>query len=468
MNPFRVMFLFAPLFLIAWTVRAETNPTMERPQGLGLVMAFYPDLDSADPRSLAFKVRSLIRDEYSYFRGMAPSFYQAASAPAAEWMAQESNHVLLHGDIHIGNIGTYQGPGHAGKDIHFGVVDLDEVIEGPFQLDLLRAMTAIRFGWQSDSGEVPWQQTARELCAGYEATLSGATNSDSVLQHPAVKGLLSKAARNQARPYVARYMEEGAPPRFRSARIKGGLAKDLLDPLLQDERDAVQTALWNYLQNGCDSKTREEFRFASEPELRDSVVDIVRWTRVESSGSQGVHKYLVLLRRPLKTEEGDLILELKEEPIPSAARAGLIQATAGTARAEQVANAGRLMLNPAPRLVGFTSIGERGFLVRTKDPWAEELEPTDFGRPGKESALMAARLMGEVLGIAHRNVLINRNQPQRIESIRAQSRELPTQLSQLSETVEKRLRKEYTALKADPAARALVDRAEMIIQSVKP
>lgn len=467
MNSFRIMVRSAPLLLMTLTVYAETNPTMERPQGLGRVTAFYPDLDSADPRSLAFKVRSLIRDEYSYFRGMAPSFYEAASAPAAEWLAQESNHVLLHGDIHIGNIGTYQGPGHAGKDIHFSVVDLDEVFEGPFQLDLLRALTALRFGWQSVSGEVPWEQAARELCAGYEATLSGEKNSDSVLQHSAVKGLLSKAARNQARPHLARYVDDGTPSRFRSARIKGGAAKDLLDPLPQNERDAVHAALWTYLQNGCDSKTREAFRFASEPELRDSVVEIVRWTRVDSSGSQGVHKYLVLLRRPLKTEEDDLILELKEEPIPAAARAGLIQATAGAGRAEQVAQAYRFMLNPPPRLVGFTSMGERGFLVRTKDPWAEELEPTEFGRPGKESAFVAARLMGEVLGAAHRNVLLQRRQQDRIEFIRSQMKDLPAQLSQLSQSVQQILRAEYQALKADPAAKTLADRADSLIQAAR-
>ncbi len=445
---------------------SQTTARNDNSEPLSRLVTAYSNLDSKDPRELGMKIRSLLRDEYTYFRGSTVLFYQAVLDPASQWTADQSTWVLLHGDIHIGNVGTYQGPGEPGRDIRFGVVDLDETVPGPFQLDLLRAMTAVRMAARASHREWKSDQAARALCENYGRILSGGDpDQQAMTRNPAVAALLRKAAKNEVKKYVSRYVELGPKPRFRTARIKDGVVKDILESLTGEEREQVIHAIGDYFDHGCDSKSRNSFRFENANELRSAVLDVARWTRLESSGSQGVHKYLVLLDKPMKGDDNPLIMELKEEPVPAAAVAGLLHAASGAKRAEEVASAYGRMLDPQPRLLGFTKIGECGFLVLTKDPWGEELEPQDF-RIGTEEngAAEAAALLGEVLGQAHRNGLVRNDRANQIPKLLQQLQSLPAILDEQSKQIESQLHRDYEALCKDPKARELAARAEEFIK----
>ena len=443
----------------------------EKGDVLTRVIAENKNLAPADPRELAMKIRSLLRDEYTFFRGAAAAFYRSTIPIAKDWVVDETGWVLLHGDIHIGNVGTYQGPGEAGRDIRFGVVDLDETVEGPFQFDLLRALTAVRFAAPLTGNQTfPEVEAAQILCDGYARTLSGEEGySHLISRNAAAVALLRKAGKNDARKYVSRYAELKSPPRFRTTRIKDGQVKDILESVKGPDRESVIEAIWTYLDAGCDRKSREQFRFQNFDELRSGVLDVARWTRLESSGSQGVHKYLALLDMPLTGNDSPMILELKEQPVPSLATVEMLRSAMGPERAKEVAAAYGQMLKPPPRLIGFTRIGDRGFLVRTKDPWNEDLEPADFDVDQKANgAVQAAALLGEVLGLAHRNALLQSNRGQRIPAILDLVTTLPPLLRDRSKVIEESLRQEYRTLLADPKAQELAAHAEGYINRFEP
>ena len=454
--------------ICASTARGQDNATT----AIDRVAAAHPALDRDDPRELAMKVRALLQDEYMFFRGSAAEFYRVCDEIAPDWMQDPSIRVTLHGDVHIGNVGTYRSDGSAGRDVRFGLVDLDESFEGPFQLDLLRGFAAIRFACKEADrplDDAAAGKVAKALCNGYAQTLSGSLGYDELIKrHKAVSSLLKKAAKNEALKYVERYADVDGQRCFRATRVKNGAVTDMLERLEGPERDRVLKAVGSYFSAGSELKARQSFRFQTADELVAVADDVARWTRLGSSGSQGVHKYLVLISdNPLREEAGPLILELKEEPPPAAAVAGILDLHDRTDRGSQVAAAYHQMLDPPPRLLGSTRIGEQSFLVRTKDPWNEDLEPDDFdfGR-SDDSAVEAATVLGEVTGLAHRQGLIRSNQIDRIEPIRAKVDGLSAVLQGRSLAIEERLRREYEALCADPKAQELARKANDYIGRV--
>lgn len=411
------------------------------------------------------KIRSLMRDEYTFFRGTAELFYARAAGWNTDGLNTPATRLLLHGDVHVGNVGVYQSAGPPGEDIAFGLVDLDEVFEGPFWLDLLRVMTALRFaaadnGMSLDADQ--WIIMARELCTGYATALtSGANMAAKMDGNSAVQTLRKKARKTRAAKYAEKYVH-GSPLRFRRARIKGSGPADLMEPVTAEVRAQIVQALWSYYEVGCLPATRARWRATSESQWAQSVLDVARWTRLGSSGSQGMHKYLVLLDRPLKDFDEPLILQLKEEPIPAAVRGGLIPNPPGD-RGAFVADA-HVRLTARPEwLVGYTTIDHRTFLVRTKDPWGEDLDSTDFR--SHEALQELSSLLGQAVGVAHRAALTaDRRDDTRNEIAQmAQSESFLSDLLRQSHEMERFLRGGFQQLRADSQARALLAEAEAFI-----
>ncbi len=344
-----------------------------------------------------------MRNEYRFFRGTADLFWLLARECCADWLTGSCPPVLLHGDVHLGNIGTYQGPGVPGEDIRFGLVDLDEAVGGPFLFDLLRAAVALRLA--AESQRVDLTDDTLALCvgglvAGYAEALRDPPD-DKVLasRYPVVASLTRKARQSQIRSYVNKFVQR-MPLRFRPNREKNGRVSDILRPVNNATREQVVDALWWYMANGTTLETRCRYRFSNIEQLRAGVLDVADWVRVGSSGSQGLRKYLVLLDAPFGHESDPIIIQLKEEPPPAAARAGLATARRGPQRAADVAQATRRINPSAPWLTGYTRIGSRGFLVKTRDPWGKELSVTDVRSP--ESLAEMAGLIGQLLGRSHR------------------------------------------------------------------
>ena len=104
-----------PLAPLAAEAQDATSP---QPSAvLAQLMELNPHLATDDPRELPMKLRGLLRGEAEFFEGTADLFYLWCARHCSDWLEQTEGMVPLHGDAHLGNIGTYQAVGKMGRDI---------------------------------------------------------------------------------------------------------------------------------------------------------------------------------------------------------------------------------------------------------------------------------------------------------------------------------------------------------------
>lgn len=440
-----------------------------------------PHLVADDPRELPMKLRSIIQDGVSFFRGTTDLFYEWCAKSCADWMRGDAaGHVQLHGDLHIGNLGTHPETDGSAIAPRFGVVDFDETIRGPYQFDLLRGLTALRFAAASRGTRLDdddWHEIATDLCKSYANNMASRAPEK---PESDVKKLLEKAAKGRWDEHLAKYAEsDGAQLRFRRTRLKKKALSDIMEPTDPERWSAIVKALAIARLAGTDEPLSDALGFSSREVLGKAVVDIARWTRLGSSGSQGLHKYLVLIdlrmadaaspdsarRRAARVgRTPHLLIELKEEPSPAAARAGLLPAAAsGANRAREIAEAHAILWGAAPPMIGHASISETGFLLRMKDPWSEELDDKDFKK--KKGLRRAARIMGSVIAEAHFRSLgaAGEGIPARAAPSAEEVIALVPILVERSQAAETHLNALYDALRKDTEARKLVASAEAFI-----
>lgn len=447
--------------------QASTDP-------LAAIRRLNPHLSPDDPAQLPMKLRSLLQDEQKFFRGTADLFYLWCRDHCADWMGDRDARVLLHGDVHIGNLGCYRAVGEGKPTIAFSVVDLDEVIEGPFQLDLLRAAVSLRFLARTHGVPLStsqWKAAVGKLCKSYGEGFENWTDEQRLSRIAQVKKLLDKARAGNARQYLTEFCTQTPQRRFRPVRFKKDKPAGLMTPVDRATREAIVEALWTWLASPEAAATRGPLKFTHRVEFQQAVQDCVRWTRLDSSGSQGVWKYLVLVEPPDRLLEsssaGDrapVIIELKEEPTPAAVRAGLLGAETGPDRAARVAEAHRQFLPSLPRILGSVPVGPRGFLVRSKDPWSKELSDKDFATA--EGIAEAAVIIGQALGQAHRRALEQdvSKDARRSRILTIVRKVLDQQLVDRSLLAEEHLLAQYKILRKDSTARRLAATAEKFIK----
>jgi len=432
-------------------------PTLQR------IRDFNPWLSADNPLELSLKLHSLLRDEYTFFRGTADLFYDWCREYCTDWKTAPNEGLLLHGDIHLGNIGTYRAAG----GFCFGVVDLDESFLGPFQFDLLRALMSLRLA--ASDNRVDLSQTDRanlqdRFLTAYRDGLTGTLTAEDLAQrHPLVKALLKTARAGDPVKLAGKFCTGNPPTKFRSTRLKKGRISDIMMPVDDQTRQSVANAVIAFA-----SKNTERFSTAGRTgpfDIKD-ILDVVQWSRVDSGGSQGVRKYLVLLAPGKGPAEAPLILQLKEEPLPAAARAGLISSPASGERAAQVATASLLLNDPPALLIGHAELDKRGFLIKTKDPFSEEPDAGDFKTV--EAILEAAALLGGTLGQAHRAGLRSHpNFKDQISLLSDKTRTYARSLTERTDAALAHLHRAFVNLQQDAAARSMVDQAKRRIESAK-
>jgi uncharacterized protein (DUF2252 family) len=425
------------------------------------VRELNPHLAADDPRALPMKLRSLLRDEYRFFRGSAGLFYAWCAINCRDWLKPESDWVRLHGDPHIGNIGTY--PTQCDGSPRWGVVDLDESVVGPFQLDLLRAMTAIQSAairQERPLSPAESHRAAQALCEAYVEALRGRCQAaDLPSRQPIVATLLEKARSGRLTDTTSDYCRPETPPCFRRSRSsKNGDLKDVMKPATEEERRHLVEALWQFVANDT-GPVGQTNPYTTPDMLNAAVHDVVRWARVGSSGSQGLRKYLVLMDWVCGGQRHELIVQFKEEPAPAAVRAGLLPATPGADRGREVANAYVCLQSPPMWFVGHASIGDRSFLIKTKNPWTHEPDPDDFDGPDR-----LADLLGSTLGAAHRTATLRDGRTDdHIHRMASGAKTLAPDLANRSLRVTRYLQAEYYCLSANPRARELAAQADQFL-----
>lgn len=448
---------------------------MSSPSSLAEIIRLNPHLSRDDPMQLPMKIRGLLEDEYKFFRGTADLFYDFCRPACGDWLEDRSSHLLLHGDLHLGNIGTYRTIDATELTLAFSVVDLDEAVRGPFQLDLLRALTSLRAVATAQGIRVSdqeWDRIARLLVAGYRSGLSARKTEPPALRHKRVQHLLREAEKADARAYLNKYTTIRGQRRFLGVRLKDGRPADLMRPVDRDRRREVIDALWESLSAGDGRDVPVRLRFLNHGDLQQAVMDVAEWTRLESSGSQGLRKYLVLLDRPTSQQDRatgldtePIIVQLKEQPTPAAARAGLLSAAWGPNRAKEVADAYRQLVEPDRWLAASLTFGNRGFVQLTKDAWGEEFSAKAFA--SLDGLGEAARILGEATGWAHRSALTSSHKNrERIDHFATAADDaLADVLCERSAAAAEYMHRLFENLQRDPQAKALANAAEKAIRA---
>lgn len=355
-----------------------------------LVDEYRPYLNVDAPLGFGLKLRAITRDEYRHWRGTKGQFFAWAKTNAGDWLADASDRVPAHGDLHFGNIGVYACGPRVG-DVAFGMVDFDDAIELPFQIELLQALVTTRLVARQNAVGVDAAAVDAAMLDAYRAALvSGRTATELLADDPLVAKMIDRARRRPYADEVAMFCD--ADGRFRRVIGKASNPKEVLEPVDDRRRlDALAAAIGDACVADADLARRLG-------DVRGRIVGAARRTRLGSSGSQGLEKFLVRLRGPVEGIRGDALIYLKRQIPTAAERAGYVAGDAGDpgTRAARLVDA---LARPRPIVNAATQVGGQSFLVSLKEPWSAELDADDL--KSADDLLHAARIWGTVAGAAH-------------------------------------------------------------------
>ena len=411
--------------------------------------AYAPLMSPEDPLGLAMKVRNLSANSYRFWRGAKEPFYEwSKTNPVVQgWLKDADARIVIHGDLHPGNIGIYASQGNFGKEVAFGAVDFDETTKLPFQVELLQGVITFELLARQRSirlSEAEEQEMVETLLRTYRNTLeSDKTATELLAEHPWVVSLLRQADKDKYREEVQKYVEGGKfVPRvldrqgkvrevLREAKGKGTVS------------DAIQDALL-HTPDGKDL-------FPDADVKKKSVEDMAQRSQLEAAGSEGLNKYLVLLKRK-GSGPNHVILYLKEQVPSSAERSGVAEKDPrqpGKRSSQDM----HLLCNPPSYFNTWCDMEGRSYRVSIKEPWSESLESSDL-RTAFDLQQMAG-IWGVVAGSMHRQ------QKEKVAGIKAKlTPELAAQLRELAAAYAEVAEGQFTQFAGDPRTRGMISNAE--------
>jgi len=202
-----------------------------------------------EPALVRAKLAKMQRDPYLWLRGTNLVYWRDATTPGtartSAFGSVPSSRVLLVGDPHPENIGTFRLP--SGEyAIEFN--DLDAVGYGPYQLDVRRLAVGMIIAAQAEGADA--EALAREVAAGYAARIAaGATGVIGRGAHPFLDELIDDAIRDgdddETLNEIAPILDGRRVMRFGDleAVAADGVIENRMLPLGADERVAVDRAL---------------------------------------------------------------------------------------------------------------------------------------------------------------------------------------------------------------------------------
>jgi hypothetical protein len=205
-----------------------------------------------------------------------------------------------------------------------------------------------------------------------------------------VGALLKDVRKREYSREVEKYVHKG---HFETViEDKSDRTKEILQPAKGkgDIADAIESALTK-TPDGADL-------FKTAGVSKKSILDIARRTQLESAGSEGLQKYLVLLAN--KSGAGKrLILYLKQQIPTAAERVGIIPNDARPP-GQRAADDAHDLSRPPGYFNGWCSLHGGSYRLTIKEPWSETLDGKDVDT--FEDLKHFARIWGTVAGSVHR------------------------------------------------------------------
>jgi hypothetical protein len=397
---------------------ALTNATPQGPRTavydlLERTYASYTTTD--DPLGFPMKVRNLSSNPSRFWRGAKEIFYEWARTNTTDWLADQDSYLRIHGDLHPGNMGLYHSAGKFGRHVAFGAVDFDDSARLPFQIELLQGV--ITFELLANHRKIKLKseqvdQIVSTMIDAYREALTSGQNPTDLLEEDRWVGkMLKKARRREYAQELKKYVQG---EEFVSViKDDEGHVKEMLESV--KGKGSFAEAIEGGLLNSPDA--RDLFKDA-DVRKRD-VRDIARRTQLESAGSEGLQKYLVLLSNK-KIPDKQLILYLKQQIPTSAERVGLISKDPrppGRRSSEDMHD----LSHPPAYFNSWCEWNGSSFRLSIKEPWSETLDAADVDT--FEDLKHMVRIWGAVAGSVHRQG------DQTVEHIRARlTPELAAQL----------------------------------------
>jgi uncharacterized protein (DUF2252 family) len=428
-----------------------------------LLHNYAPYCTPADDLAFPMKVWALSENKFLFWRGSRDLYFAWCAQHARDWFDDKAAYVVNHGDLHLNNIGTYVKRGDLGAT-SFGPVDFDETARLPFQIELLQGLIMLRLTARENNVDLSGRREdlARAMFESYRsAVASDKTTVELVSEEKQMSKFIEQVEKHSYDATLLKFTNNGAFRPFVHTKT-GGRLKEILRPA-KDRTDDMARGLAQAIANSPAAKAA--FRYSDVETIRRSIKDVVIRTRLESVGSQGLKKYLVLLDKPLKGIDMDVVMYLKQEVPAAAERAGAIPMdprSPGQRCSEDM----NVLTNPTAYLNSWCDIsragGKESYWVTFKEPWSEEIEPTTLRDYSKLQE--AAKVWGSVAGTMHR--IQGKAQQQAILERLARPK-LFDDLRHLSNLYTVELDKQFDDFMRDPRARAEAAKAKAQLDAAK-
>jgi uncharacterized protein (DUF2252 family) len=351
--------------------------------------AFDAELASRAPEAIAAKYEKMSADPYCFYRGAARLFFQDmatgglltehAGAGADVWLAADHGgpgaDVWITGDLHLANTGVIS---LEDKTLIHDMNDFDEAAKGPYLLDVQRLAASIVLA--GDAIPLPRETSlaaVESLARGFLEALRDVEagklgqrwhwNEEN--SRGAIKAALDGGHKRRKTELLDRFCDEKKDTLLLKRTEEVVSVPD-------DLRHQIEAAVPLYICSLDDEWRRHLEEFL--------VLDVAR--RLGSGiGSMGLDRFYILTRGKSESHKDARILEWKEERA-SAVEAALPGAGAGFPDEAVRAVQGAIgLLGERTRLLGYTKIGERPFLVREKSAHKASIELEDLKHPGRLS-----------------------------------------------------------------------------------
>jgi hypothetical protein len=291
------------------------------------------------------------------------------------------------------------------------------------------------------------------ICVSYHTALSSNESETALLAANAKFDRIHDFIARESIPYardLERFTEAGE---FRHVVFDAkSKPQEILRPAM-DRADALASAIGEAIRTS--PRARVVLRFEGASDARSAIRDVALRTRLGSSGSQGLNKLLVLMNRPIRGVDHDVILYLKQQ-IPSAAQRNRVTRETPQSPAQRVCDSGDRLASPRLFLNVPCRVDGESYQMTLKEPWSDELDTADVKTA--PDLVVAARVWGVVAGTAHREASPQRQAiPQRLTS------DLRDQIRARGDEFAAKLASDFAASCSDPRVTAHAAAADQAI-----
>ena len=334
------------------------SATRGAPSGVADEIRAFNAPRAANPEYLKEKLLRIASGPWSFLRGTAHLFYRRIAADPSgltPFITPASSKVVIHGDFHMQNCGTFEDG--RGK-VRYDVQDFDDSTRGPYVLDVLRAATSTLI-----------------MAEDAQVSASDARDATHALLEEYVDAVDDAAAGRLDPDFSFKEDDAKGPIAAVIARAKQVTRKEHLKSRCKDRRFRRGEKFFDVSEDLAAS-------IGSAVAGKKKVHDVAR-KKSSGCGSLGLDNFVVLVETSGNPDE-DVILELKEQITPSPvaylpAIMGSAPAALAADPAVRAVTAQRVLQSNPDRWIDAVKIGRKSFLVREDSPAKDGLVSTDIG-----------------------------------------------------------------------------------------